>query len=85
MVLQTAGNVFAALIQSENYTAEVNSESGSLTYNLCVLAATIITRPLVYFFLRNVLRKNLPMLNSRRQCMGRVSGCRISAFFSGNV
>lgn len=72
MVLQTAGDVFAALILREDYAAEVNAESGSLTYNLCVLAATIITWPLVYFFLRKVLRKNLPILNSREAAHGGV-------------
>ena len=72
MALQTLGDVFAALLLQERYAAEVSAETGSLTYNLCVLAATAITWPVVYFFLRNILRKNLPILDSREAARGGV-------------
>lgn len=72
IILQTLGDVFAALILRENYAAAVGAEAGSLTYNLCVLATTAVTWPLVYAFLRNILRKNLPLLDSREARRGGV-------------
>ena len=82
MGLQTAGDVFAALILRENYASEVSAESGSLTYNLSVLAATVITWPLVYLFLRKVLRNNLPMLDSREAAHGGIYLCAVFLLFS---
>ena len=70
MILQTLGDVFAALILRDRYVVEVNAEAGSLTYNLCVLAATVLTWPLLYAFLRSSLRNNLPMLDSREANRG---------------
>lgn len=70
IILQTLGDVFAALILQEHYAVSVSAETGSLTYNLCVLATTVITWPLVYAFLRNILRENLPLLESREARRG---------------
>lgn len=70
MILQTLGDVFAALILRDSYAAEVSAEAGSLTYNLCVLAATALTWPLLYAFLRNSLRNHLLMLDSREAKRG---------------
>ena len=82
MGLQTAGDVFSALILRDNYVSEVSAESGSLTYNLSVLAVTVITWPLVYLFLRKVLRKNLPMLDSREAAHGGIYLCVVFLLFS---
>ena len=70
LALQAISDVFAALVLQERYAAEVSAETGSLTYNLCLLAANLLTFPLVWFFLFRVLRKNLPVLDGREAARG---------------
>lgn len=69
-MLNAISNVFAATALGEGYLAEINASGGSLTFCLCLLAATVITWPLVWCFLRKILRKNLPILDDREAGRG---------------
>ena len=70
LALQAVSDVLAALVLQERYAAEVSAEAGSLTYDLCLLAANLLTFPLVWFFLLRVLRKNLPIIDDREAARG---------------
>lgn len=59
-LLNAMSNVFAYLILKERYLEMINAECGSLTFDLYLLASTVMTWPLVWYFLRHILRKNLP-------------------------
>ncbi len=65
-ILNALSNILASLILEERYLGEINADAGSLTFNLCLLASTAITWPVVWYFLRHVLRKNLPVLDDRQ-------------------
>ena len=54
-MLNTLSNLFAALILGERYLTEINADAGSLTFDLCLLAATVLTYPLAWGFLRRIL------------------------------
>ena len=69
-MLNTLSNLFAALILGGRYLTEINADAGSLTFDLCLLAATALTYPLAWSFLRHVLRKNLPILGDRQTYRG---------------
>ncbi len=70
LALQAVSNVMAALILRERYAADINAESGSLTFDLCLLAVNLVTWPLVWFFLRHILRRNLPAFRGREAVRG---------------
>ena len=63
LALQATSDLFAALILGGRYAAEVNAEAGSMTCDLCLLAANVITWPLVWYFCRDILHRNLPALD----------------------
>ena len=69
-ILNAMSNLFAALILEERYLEEINAETGCLTFDLCLLAATALTYPLVWGFMRHILRKNLPVLGNRQTYRG---------------
>ena len=81
-MLNTLSNLFAALILGERYLTEINADTGSLTFDLCLLAATALTYPLVWFFLRRILRKNLPILGDRQTYRGLGYLCVVFLLFS---
>ena len=82
LALQAISNVFAALILGSRYSAEVNAEAGSLTYDLCLLAANLITWPLVWYFLHHILRKNLPALDGPEAKRGLGYLCAVALLFT---
>lgn len=69
-MLNALSNLFAALILEDRYVAEINADTGSLTFDLCLFAATALTYPLVWGFMRHILRKNLPVLGDRQTYRG---------------
>ena len=71
-MLNALSNLFAALVLGGRYLTEINADAGSLTFDLCLLAATALTYPLVWVFLRRILRKNLPILGDRQTYRGLV-------------
>ena len=81
-MLNTLSNLFAALILGVRYLTEINADTGSLTFDLCLLAATALTYPLVWFFLRRILRKNLPILGDRQTYRGLGYLCVVFLLFS---
>lgn len=81
-MLNTLSNLFAALILGERYLTEINADTGSLTFDLCLLAATALTYPLAWGFLRRVLRKNLPTLGDRQSYRGLGYLCVVFLLFA---
>ena len=69
-MLNALSNLFAALILEDRYLAEINADAGSLTFDLCLFAATALTYPLVWSFMRHILRKSLPVLGDRQTYRG---------------
>ena len=80
-MLNALSNLFAALILGGRYLAEINAEAGCLTFDLCLLAATALTYPLAWVFLRHVLRKNLPVLGDRQTYRGLGYLCAVFLLF----
>lgn len=80
-MLNAMSNVFAAFVLGENYVANVNAESGSMILCLCLLASTVLTWPLVWYFLRRVLRESLPVLEEREARRGLVYLCIMFVLF----
>lgn len=78
----TLSNLFAALILGGRYLTEINTDAGSLTFDLCLLAATALTYPLVWGFLRKILRKNLPFLDNRQTYRGLGYLCVVFLLYS---
>ncbi len=70
LALQSVSDVLAAFVLEERYVAEVNAEAGSLTLDLCILVANMVTWPLVWVFCHRVLRKSLPALDDRDAARG---------------
>ena len=81
-ILNTLSNLFATLILEERYLMEINADAGSLTFDLCLLAATTLTYPLVWGFLHHILRKNLPILGDRQTYRGLGYLCVVFLLFS---
>lgn len=81
-MLITLSNLFAALILGGRYLTEVNTDAGSLTCDLCLLAATALTYPLIWGFLRRILRKNLPFLDNRQIYRGLGYMCVVFLLYS---
>lgn len=84
-MLQAVSNVFAALVLNGRYKTEVNAEAGSLAFNLCLLAATAVSWPLVWYFLRHILRKNLPALDDRDAVRGLGYLCVMLLLFTAAI
>lgn len=82
-VLNAMSNVFAYLILKERYLEMINAECGSLTFDLCLLASTVMTWPLVWYFLRYILRENLPALDKRQTQRGLSYICVVFLLFCG--
>ncbi len=82
-LLNALSNVSACLIMKENYLEAIGSEAGSLTFDLCLLASTMFTWPLVWYFLRHVLRENLSGLDNRQVQRGVGYMCVIFLMFCG--
>ena len=82
LALQAISDVFAALILRERYQAEISAEAGSLTLDLCLLEAILISWPLAWFFLRHILRKNLPALAGREAARGLGYLCVVALLFT---
>lgn len=80
-MLNTLSNLFAAVILGGRYLTEINADTGSLTFDLCLLAATALTYPLAWIFLRRILRKNLPILGDRQTYRGLGYLCVIFLLF----
>ncbi len=80
-MLNAMSNVFAAFVLGENYVANVNAESGSMILCLCLLASTVLTWPLVWYFLRRVLRESLPVLEEQEARRGLVYLCIMFVLF----
>ncbi len=82
-LLNAMSNVFAYLILKERYLEMINAECGSLTFDLCLLASTVMTWPLVWYFLRHILRENLPALDKRQTQRGLSYICVVFLLFCG--
>ncbi len=80
-MLNAMSNVFAAFALGEDYVANTNADSGSLMLCLCLLVSTILTWPLVWYFLRHVLRESLPVLEEREAKRGLIYLCVMFVLF----
>lgn len=69
-MLNALGNLLAAMVLQERYLEEISRDAGSLAFDLCLLAATALTYPLVWYFLRHILRKSFPVLGDRQTWRG---------------
>lgn len=81
-MLNAMSNMFAAFALGEDYVANVNADSGSLMLCLCLLASTVLTWPLIWYFLRRVLRESLPVLEEREAGRGIIYLCAMFVLFS---
>ncbi len=80
-MLNAMSNVSAAFVLGADYVTNVNAESGSLMLCLCLLASTVLTWPLVWYFLRRVLRESLPVLEEREARRGLIYLCVMFVLF----
>lgn len=69
-MLNAISNVFAEQMLAEDYLDRISADRGSVTFCLCLLAATALTAPFVWYFLRRILRRSLPMLDEREARRG---------------
>lgn len=81
-ILNALSNVFASLILGKAYLENINADAGSMTFNFCLLAATAITWPMIWYFLRYILRENLSALDNRQIQRGLNYICIVFFLFS---
>lgn len=81
-ILNALSNLLAALISGDRYLVEISADTGSLTFDLCLFAATALTYPLVWAFLRWILQNNLPVLGARQTYRGLGYLCVVFLLFS---
>ena len=80
-ILNAMSNALAAAFLGEEYQAKINADAGSPAFCLCLLAVTAITFPLIWCFLRYILRENLHILDEHESKRGLAYLCAVFILF----